>query len=174
MKTRMSSDEALERLITHRGEILRYAARRLVNRSDAEDLCAETFAVAWRQIDKAPPAGEELFWLYGIARRVLANAFRSRNRAVMLARRLAMEPMSDARRSSDIGEFESLIRGVGHLPVKDREAIQLAYWEELSYEQIGAVLGCSTKAVGIRLARARKQLLRNLTATQPTNSEEKE
>src|ERR1035437_1498150 len=80
---------------THRQALLRYALRRLDDRSAAEDLVAETFVVAWRRFDEIPPRDQELFWLYGIAGRVLANALRGRQRSMRLEMRLAFERERD-------------------------------------------------------------------------------
>ena len=76
---------------THRHALLRYALRRLDDRSDAEDLVAETFVVAWRRFDDIPPRDQELFWLYGVAGRVLVNVLRGHQRSMRLEMRLALE-----------------------------------------------------------------------------------
>jgi RNA polymerase sigma-70 factor (ECF subfamily) len=44
------------------------------------DAVAETFAVAWRRIDRLPGGGAERSWLYAVALRVLANQRRSNRR----------------------------------------------------------------------------------------------
>jgi DNA-directed RNA polymerase specialized sigma24 family protein len=52
-------------------------------RSDAQtvaDCAAETFLVAWRRIDDVPSGEASLPWLYGVARKTLANEFRSSRR----------------------------------------------------------------------------------------------
>ncbi len=50
------------------------------------------------------------------------------------------------------------MEALGALSLDDRELIQLAYWEKLSYREMGIALGCSEKAAGIRLSRARKRI----------------
>ena len=52
--------------------ILGYALRR-VGHPDALDVVAETFTVAWRRLGRVPDGDEARLWLYGTARRVLAN-----------------------------------------------------------------------------------------------------
>ena len=80
---------------THRQALLRYALRRLDDHGAAEDLVAETFVVAWRRFDEIPPRDQELFWLYGIAGRVLSNTLRGRQRSMRLEMRLAFEREHD-------------------------------------------------------------------------------
>lgn len=59
----------------HYDAVLRYCLRRCC-REDALDAAAETFMVAWRRRDVVPES-YELPWLYGVARRVVANQRRS-------------------------------------------------------------------------------------------------
>lgn len=153
-------DQDFARVVAaHRNAIFRYGLRRLDDRSAAEDLVAETFIVVWRRLDDLPTRDEELFWLYGIAGRVLSNLRRSRQRSLRLETRLASEREAgkEAPRYS-MEEIEELMEALGSLSDSNRELIQLAYWEKLSYREMGVVLGCSEKAAGIRLSRARQSL----------------
>jgi RNA polymerase sigma-70 factor (ECF subfamily) len=70
----------------HYEAVLAYARRRAPI-SVADDVAAETFAVAWRKADRIPR--EPLPWLLGIARRVLATQRRSSERRERLSNRLA-------------------------------------------------------------------------------------
>jgi RNA polymerase sigma-70 factor (ECF subfamily) len=138
---------------------LRYGLRRLDDHFAAEDLVAETFVVVWRRVDELPPRDEELFWLYGIAGHVLANLRRGRQRSLRLEARLAFEREGElaAPRYSD-DDVETLLAALGELSPGERELIQLTYWEMLSYRELGITMGCSEKAAGIRLSRARRHL----------------
>ena len=53
--------------------LLAYALRRVEQHEDAADVVAETFLVAWRRGPELPAGDEVRLWLYGAARRVLAN-----------------------------------------------------------------------------------------------------
>src|SRR5580698_8635864 len=70
--------------------ILGYAARRCPQPSDAADVAAEVLLTAWRRIDDLP-SGQERLWLFGTARRVLANQRRGHRRRSDLADRLRAE-----------------------------------------------------------------------------------
>jgi RNA polymerase sigma-70 factor, ECF subfamily len=61
-------------------------ARRRVAPSDAEDVVAETFLVAWRRLESLPI--EPLPWLLGIARKVIATRRRGNTRLSNLYTRL--------------------------------------------------------------------------------------
>lgn len=157
-------DQDFARVVaTHRNAIARYGLRRLDDHSAVEDLVAETFIVVWRRLDELPPRDEELFWLYGIAGKVLANLRRSQQRSLRLEARLASEREAgqEAPRYS-MEDIEELMETLASLSDSNRELLQLAYWERLSYREMGVVLGCSERAAGIRLSRARQALRKGL------------
>jgi RNA polymerase sigma factor (sigma-70 family) len=141
--------------------VLAYALRRSPSEGDAEELVAETFLVLWRRIDKAPSDEEVLPWLFGVARRVLANQERARRRRERLRDRLRSLP-------EDLPDFEArmldrldaqvVVNALSELSWKDREVLLLAAWEGLSTRDIALALGCSENAAMLRLHRARKRL----------------
>ncbi|MFD0743159.1 RNA polymerase sigma factor [Phytohabitans flavus] len=63
----------------HYLDIVRYGVRRLAEVDAAADLAQEVFVVAWRRRDQVPD--NSLPWLYGVARRLLANHRRAQGRA---------------------------------------------------------------------------------------------
>jgi RNA polymerase sigma factor (sigma-70 family) len=137
--------------------VFRYALRRTAADADAEDVLAETFAVCWRRFD-AMPAGSELPWLYGIARRVLANQRRSTGRLQRLRGRLQAEPPAPAAESSaDVDA--AVLAAMTRLSDADQELLRLSLWEGLSTPELAVALGVSENAVYIRLHRARQRLV---------------
>lgn len=138
----------------HHATVLAYALRRLRNEADAEDVVAETFAIAWRRLDRALEPDDALPWLLAIARRVLANHHRSTDRWSRLKARLRVEPRPEpAHHDAGTPALEALAR----LRPEDLELLRLLAWEGLSQAEAGAVLGISENAVAIRLHRARKR-----------------
>src|SRR5687767_10364110 len=71
--------------------VLGYALRRTNRPEDAADVVSETFLVAWRRLDHVPAGDASLPWLYGTARRVLANQRRGDLRRRRLGERLRRE-----------------------------------------------------------------------------------
>ncbi|RJL31953.1 RNA polymerase sigma factor [Bailinhaonella thermotolerans] len=145
--------------------IHQYVARRAETPDDAADAISETFLTAWRRIHDVPEGEAALHWLYGVARRVLANQRRGAVRRAGLSDRLRDELAASA------GTYE-LPEGLEHvraafdaLPERDREVLALACWEGLTGEQIGRVLGCTGVAARIRLHRARKRLAKEIGVT---------
>src|SRR4051794_39382842 len=71
--------------------LLGYLLRRTDNPEDASDALAEVMLVAWRRLDDVPAGDEARLWLFGVARRVLANSRRSTERRRRLGERLRQE-----------------------------------------------------------------------------------
>ena len=147
----------------HGREILAYALRRVGDPEDAADVLAETFLVAWRRSTDVPAGQEARLWLYGVARRTLANHRRGELRRARLNERLRAElvdAIGDWTPSGD-GAGE-VVAALGRLDPRDRELLRLTAWEELSPSQAAVVLGLSAVAARSRLHRARRRLRREL------------
>ncbi|WP_433251644.1 RNA polymerase sigma factor [Streptosporangium sp. CA-135522] len=145
------------------GQITAYAARRCDSPQDAADVVAETFTVAWRRMDELPAGEEATPWLYGVARRVLANHRRGEVRRQARSIELDAEMADLYGESPDSGvELKAITQVFRTLTDDDRELLSLVAWEGLDREQIATTLGLSRNAVRIRLHRARKRFSRAL------------
>jgi RNA polymerase sigma-70 factor, ECF subfamily len=144
------------------GPILGYALRRTASPDDAADILAETFLAAWRRLDELPSGDDGRLWLYGVARRVLANHYRGERRRSALADRLRAELTSSYVPPEFDGESARVAAALRRLPERQRELLALNAWEGLDYGEIAVVLGCSRNAVRIRLHRARAALAAGL------------
>lgn len=162
----VASDERrhrFEQLYTaYRAPVLGYALRRTDNTDDAADVLAETFLAAWRRLDQVPSGPQARLWLYGTARRVLANHYRGQRRRLALADRLRADLAVSFRPPGYGGEQEEIAAAFRRMPEADRELLALAGWEGLDPGQIAVVLGCSRNAARIRLHRARRRFAAEL------------
>lgn len=153
--------------------VLGYAVRRLASSDDAADVVAETFLTAWRRLDSVPGGEQTRPWLYGVARRVLANHRRAEARRTHLAGRLrddiaALLPPSLAEGE----ELGAVVAAFNALGPGDREVLALVAWEELGMAELGGVLDCSRNAAKIRLHRARRRFDRELARLQANTATE--
>src|SRR5215471_2668907 len=137
-----------------------FVLRRTRNPEDAADVIAETFLACWRRLGDVPDGDSTRLWLYGVARRVLANHHRAGRRRTALADR--------AREYSS--ELTTITAAFRSLPAADQELLALAAWERLTTRQIAAVLGCSPNAVRIRRHRARRRFTALLASDQAARS----
>ena len=149
---------------THRDAVLGYLRRRTDSGHDAADLLADTFLVAWRRLDDVPLAPQTRPWLYGVARRLLANHRRGEGRRHALATKLRNELSETPPDHQPLQDDTPAARAFRALPEQDRELLSLVAWEELDTAQLATVLGISRNAVRIRLHRARKRFAKLLTA----------
>ena len=151
-------------------DVLAYFLRR-TDATSARDGAAETYLVAWRRIDDVPAEDESLPWLYGVARRVLANQRRSYKRYAALGRKLSgvgvpEDPSPEVivlRRSED----QEILDAVERLRPEDQEILQLAVWEELPHRQIAEMIGTSAHAVTQRIYRITRQLAGEVERSSP-------
>ncbi|MEV4800468.1 RNA polymerase sigma factor [Nonomuraea sp. NPDC049421] len=150
--------------------VLAYLVRRTANGHDAADVLAETFMTVWRRLDDVPAGEKARPWLFGVARRVLANHRRGERRHAALTTQLASELSVVQRQVREEPAMDALATAFGALPDGYREVLSLADWEGLSIAEIAVVLGCSANAVRIRLHRARRRLARALPAEPPRHA----
>jgi RNA polymerase sigma-70 factor (ECF subfamily) len=151
---------------THYLPVLRYARRR-ADPDTAGDVVAETFLIAWRRLDSLPAQQADVLpWLFGVARRVLANAERSRRRASRVTERLGQHSrgqfVPDA--AGQVSERDRLARALATLSDCDQEVLRLIGWEELDLAGAAVAMGCSRPAMTVRLHRARRRLGKSLAA----------
>jgi len=140
---------------THR-PLLAYAVRRVADPADAADVVAEAFLVAWRRIDDVPDGPDARPWMFGVARRVLANLHRGTRRRLALAERLRAEVVGVV--PPPTAGPSDVERALARLGDDDQELLRLVAWEELARDEIALVLGISRGAVRVRLHRARRRL----------------
>lgn len=139
-----------------------YVRRRTKSPADAEDVVADVFTVAWRRLDDVPAdAARETLWLYGVARRTLANQRRGAERATRLAARAAEQtgfaPAADAG-LAEAGDLRDAMQALSALGEPDQELLRLTLWEGLSHAQVAVVVGTSVPNVAVRMHRAKRRL----------------
>jgi RNA polymerase sigma-70 factor (ECF subfamily) len=137
------------------------------NQAEAEDLVQETCLRALRAMERLRPDSNVKSWLFTILRNIWLNQLRQRktvpdiveldsdehgpNRAVDSSKDPHAAYVSDLER-------DHVWHAIGQLPLESREVVLLREYEELSYEEIAAMLQCPVGTVMSRLARARSKL----------------
>ena len=143
----------------HFDAVLGFALRRVDRPEDAADVTAETFLVAWRRLPHVPPEPDTRPWLYGVARRTLANHRRGDRRRTTLGERLRQElaaVVPDA--SEEVVVSADVAAAMRRLSARDQEVLELHLWEGLEPREIAEVIGTTTAVVRPRLSRARARL----------------
>jgi len=152
--------------------VMNLAFRTLRDLTEAEDLAQNVFVQVWKAAPRYEPTAKFSTWLFTIARNLCLNEIRRRTRH-------PAESFDQTRDDADDQPLyrvedkrvapatEELLRGelvekvdaaLAGLPENQRTALLLCRQEELSYEEIATVLGCSLSATKSLIHRARETL----------------
>ena len=152
--------------------VMNLAFRTLRDLTEAEDLAQNVFVQVWKAAPRYEPTAKFSTWLFTIARNLCLNEIRRRTRH-------PAESLDQTRDDADDQPLyqvedkrvapatEELLRGelvekvdaaLAGLPENQRTALLLCRQEELSYEEIADVLGCSLSATKSLIHRARETL----------------
>jgi RNA polymerase sigma factor (sigma-70 family) len=140
----------------------RFLARR-VGSALADDLAAETFAVAFRRRATFDPSlGEVRAWLLGITTNLLRAHWREQQHLLALEARIMGEPGPPATEVDDeaLARWVAprLARALGLLSQDHRDVLLLHAWADLSSEEIASALEVPAGTIRSRLSRARSEL----------------
>ncbi|MGB8959654.1 MAG: sigma-70 family RNA polymerase sigma factor [Candidatus Aminicenantales bacterium] len=140
-----------------------YLRPRLGSDEDAEDMVQDTFLKIYRSIDRYDPAYRFSTWLYTSASRLAIDSFRkaalSRDKSAALSGRDIPDPAAGYEVEAGATGVWDAARTLG----ADRyRVLWLRYGEDMTVEEIAAVLGRSRLAVRVLLHRARTSLVGRL------------
>jgi RNA polymerase sigma-70 factor, ECF subfamily len=147
-------------VFAHLDFVSAYARRR--GARDPDGIAAEAMVIAWRRLADVP-TDDARPWLIATARNLLLA---ERRREPETGRRLLGEIDLEAPAEPLPAELDldpELAHGLRVLGEKDREALLLIAWEDLTPALAAASLGISPTAFRVRLHRARRRLSGLLT-----------
>lgn len=152
-----------EALFAQHASAVHAYARRRAAAADAEEVVADTFLVAWRRLDAVPE--QELAWLLGVARKVIANQRRGQRRHANLTERIGHELALGAEEPREPAiPADAVLAALATLGERDQEVLRLVYWDGLDPSAAARTLGCTAVALRVRLHRARTRMARALAA----------
>src|SRR4051794_17491310 len=143
-----------------------FIARRL-GRSIADDLTAETFAIAYRRWGDLDPSRPVRPWLYGIASNLIRHQWRKERRMLRAYARTGVDPVL-AQEEVTLDRLDArtqrarLAEALGQLRREEREVLLLHAWAGLSDAEIAESLSLPLGTVKSRLSRAREHLRNRL------------
>jgi RNA polymerase sigma-70 factor (ECF subfamily) len=157
-----AEEAALAALVSqYAGTLYRVAFSVLRNSADAEDAVQETFVRVLRHRDTLGEVRDQRVWLIRIVWNiVLDRKRRAKTRpetddVAELARVLPAGGLSAEQIASAAQHHAHVLACIEQLPAKEREALMLSAFEELSSVEIASVLGITESSVRSRLFRAR-------------------
>ena len=127
----------------------------LADRHLAEDIAQETFATACKDLHHLESNEKFAAWCAGICRNIAKQTLRTRKEIITT-------DFTPAATQQQPDDNQTIREAVDNLSSSDREIIILRYYNDLSYEQMSAVLGISEQAVHGRLTRAKQKIEKTL------------
>ncbi len=122
---------------------------------EVNDLFQETLVNLWKGFEGFEQRSDIKTWIYRIALNTCISLERKKKRAPTV--RLSMDINLFEDRDEDTRQVDMLHKRISKLQPFDR-AIVLLWLEELSYEEIGQIVGITAKNVSVRLYRIKEQL----------------
>ncbi|TMR38308.1 sigma-70 family RNA polymerase sigma factor [Nonomuraea zeae] len=158
-------DEELSACYRAHAPAVRSYLRRFVPAQDVEDMLQIVFADVWRSRERYDPARSQAAWVFAIAHRRAVDHLRARRPPTVpleeagdLARRGRSVP-------DELGDRDQIDRALAELPDAQREAIELAYFADLTQREIAHRLRVPIGTVKARISRGLHRLSALLSGT---------
>lgn len=150
-------------------KIYRYVFLRVNSKELAQDLTSETFAKGWESYRQAPDNIEKpQAFLYKIAKNLVIDHYRRKNRTQTIPVELVQDYISDAREDIEqravlASDMEAVRKAMQTLNEDYQNAIIWRYMEEMSIKEVSHLLDRSEEATRVLLHRAIKDLRTKLS-----------
>ena len=135
--------------------IFRFIHRRANSRELAADLTQQTFLKALLALSKYEPRGLPFrAWLYRIAMNELRMYWRKKKEVVMDLSYAEVDVLrTEIGLAEESDDLQRLARSLSKLPAEKARLIELRYFDGLSFEELGQVLGIAEDAAKMRVHR---------------------
>jgi RNA polymerase sigma-70 factor (ECF subfamily) len=138
--------------------VLAYVSK-YVGRDDAEDVLQRTFLDAWRHAGRYDPGQRFTGWLFTIAHRRAVDTLRSRRHQVVDVETIRDLTGEDGRETVErFADAADVRAAVGRLPDHERVVIEMAYFEDLTQQEIATRLDVPLGTVKARASRGTRRL----------------
>jgi RNA polymerase sigma-70 factor (ECF subfamily) len=168
--------DAFEILVNrHQTSILNLVYRFIGDRTQAKDLAQEVFIKVWQAAKTYKPKAKFTTWIYHITANLCFNELKSARRKKWFSfnwsdeggEHTIEETLSDSAPSAEDLLLEKersrqITDALQSLPDNQRMALVLKRYDDLSYQEIAQIIGCSVSAVESLLVRAKRTLQEEL------------
>ncbi|WP_175966265.1 RNA polymerase sigma factor [Burkholderia sp. BCC0322] len=150
--------------------LLALATRMLGDRTEAEDVAQETFLRIWKQ---APGwrESEARFdtWLHRVVLNLCYDRLRGRREEPVEVLPDVPDPQPEPAMRAELRSRDARVRqALAALPTRQREALVLQYYQEMSNVEAANLMGITVDALESLLARARRNLRAQLAGDSPS------
>jgi RNA polymerase sigma-70 factor (ECF subfamily) len=170
LRVREGDDTSFALLLEkHRGPVLHFLYRMVLNQAVSEELAQEVFLRVYRSRATYEPTAKFTTWLFRIATHLALNWIRdgkkekgqeSLSEELMdgVERQVADRQQTVEQDLLHEVKLREIRQAIEALPAKQRAAVLMHKYEELEYSQIATTLSCSESAVKSLLFRAYETL----------------
>ena len=162
-RARRGDADAFEQLVAaYRDQVFRLALRMCGSEADADEVAQEAFLSAWKGLPNFRGDSQFSTWLYQLTSHAAIDLMRREKRQIAaedITGVSAPDPAPGPQQQAERSEQRQAVRdAIMQLTPEYRQIVVLRFLEELSYEEIGAMLALPSGTVKSRLNRARAQL----------------
>ena len=122
---------------------------------EVNDLFQEVLINLWKGLENFRGDSDIRTWIYRISLNTCISCDRKKRKRKPVPLTMSINPFTDS--DEDSRQVQQLNRRISQLGPFDR-AIVLLWLENMSYEEIGEIVGISTKNVSVRLYRIKERL----------------
>ena len=132
------------------------------NEDEVNDLFQEVLINLWKGLQNFRGESDVRTWIYRISLNTCISCDRKKRKRKTIPLTMNINPFTDS--DDDSRQVQQLNRRISQLGPFDR-AIILLWLENMSYEEIGEIVGISTKNVSVRLFRIKEKLKKTSETT---------
>jgi RNA polymerase sigma-70 factor, ECF subfamily len=177
LRVKQGDRDAFEELVEkYKQPVMNLVYRTLPDATEAEDLAQHVFLQVYKSAHRYEISAKFSTWIFTIARNLCLNEIRRRSRhpADSLDQHFGEEEDHGERQIHDVKGFgppeavlqqelqQKVDEALADLPENQRTALELCRQEDVSYEEIAKILGCSLSATKSIIHRAREVLRQRL------------
>ena len=127
------------------------------DQDEVADLFQEVLINLWNSLPSFEGRSDVRSWIYRVSLNVCISLDRKKRRRKTVPLTMDVNPYEETETSQNSRQMDMLRRRIARLGQFDR-AIILLWLENMSYEEIAAVMGITVKNVSVRLYRIKEEL----------------
>ena len=172
VRVKSGDDTAFSELMRrHYRGVANYIYRFINDRGDSEDLAQEVFLRVYRSAKRYKPEAKFSTWLYKIATNLCLTEVKARGKDQGMSLDEIEENSGDLKDSKSADAYDltfrreigsAIFEALKSLPERERTAVILCKYEELPYEEVAEIIGCTVGAVKAYVHRGRMKLSQKL------------